>query len=35
MKENINEFKEKFLELIDNQDNQFHPLVFVNVDITI
>ena len=28
-KDNMLEFKKIFLEMIDNQDNPFHPLVFV------
>lgn len=32
MEENIEKFKKIFLEMIDNQDNPFHPLVFVKGD---
>jgi acetyltransferase-like isoleucine patch superfamily enzyme len=31
-KDNMLEFKKIFLEMIDNQDNPFHPLVFVKGD---
>ena len=34
-KDNMLEFKKIFLEMIDNQDNPFHPLVFVKEDLKV
>ena len=34
-KDNMLEFKKIFLEMIDNQDNPFHPLVFVKGDLKV